>query len=49
VNTLLADYAALMPGVTRVDGRTLTYTAGDGREMYRYLMSLLMIIAGAKK
>lgn len=49
VNTLLADYAALMPGVTRVDGRTLTYTAGDGREMYRYMMSLLMIIAGAKK
>jgi len=49
VNTLLADYAALMPGVTRLDGRKLRYTARDGREMYRYLMSLLMIIAGAKK
>jgi D-amino peptidase len=49
VNTLLADYAALMPGVTRVDGRTLTYTARDGRDMYRYMMSMLMIIAAAKK
>lgn len=49
VNTMLADYAALMPGVTRVDGRTLTYTALDGRDMYRYMMSILMILAGVKK
>jgi D-amino peptidase len=49
VNTLLADYASLMPGVTRLDGRTLTYIARDGQEMYRYMMSMLMIVAAAKK
>jgi D-amino peptidase len=49
VNTLLADFAALMPGVTRLDGRKLRYTAKDGREMYRYMMSLLMIVSAAKK
>jgi D-amino peptidase len=49
VNTLLADYAALMPGVTRLDGRTLAYTANNGKEMYRYMMSILMILAGVKK
>lgn len=49
VNTLLADYAALMPGVTRIDGRTLTFFAKDGQEMYRYLMSILMIVSAAKK
>lgn len=49
VNTLLADYAAVMPGITRYDGRTITFTARNGKEMYRYLMSLLFIVSAAKK
>ena len=49
VNTLLADFGAILPGVTRKDGRTLTFTARDGQEMYRYLMSLLFIVSAAKK
>jgi len=49
VNTLLADFAALMPGVIRIDGCKLRFTAKDGREMYRFMMSLLMIVSAAKK
>jgi len=41
VNTLLADIASTIPGVSRIDGRKLSFNASNGREMYRYIMSVL--------
>lgn len=48
VNTLMADFAGTLPGVERLDGRKLSFTAKDGREMYRYLMSILYLCIASK-
>lgn len=49
VNTLQADFAGILPGVERKDGRNLFFTAKNGKEMYRYLMSILYLCAVSKK
>jgi D-aminopeptidase len=48
VNTLMADIAATLPGVNRLDGRKLSFTASNGKEMYRYIMSLLYLCVASK-
>jgi D-amino peptidase len=48
VNTLMTDIAATLPGVERLDGRKLTFTASNGKEMYRYIMSLLYLCVASK-
>jgi D-amino peptidase len=48
VNTLMADIAATLPGVNRLDGRKLSFTAANGKEMYRYIMSLLYLCVASK-
>jgi len=49
VNTLQADFAGILPGVERKDGRNLCFSAKDGKEMYRYMMSILYLCAASKK
>ncbi len=49
VNTLMADIAATLPGVERLDGRKLAFSASNGKEMYRYIMSLLYLCIASKK
>ena len=48
VNTLLADIASTIPGVERIDGRKLAFSADNGKEMYRYIMSILYHCIAAK-
>lgn len=49
VNTLQADFAGIMPGVKRTDGRKLQFIAANGQELYRYIMSLLYLCVASKK
>jgi len=49
VNTLQADFAGILPGVERKDGRNLSFSAKDGKEMYRFMMSILYLCIASKK
>jgi D-amino peptidase len=49
VNTLQANFAGILPGVERIGGRKLRFHASDGKELYRYIMSILYLCAASKK
>jgi len=48
-DTNLAYCCAIVPGITEVDPRTISFTAKDPLELYRYIMTLVMVCGAAKK
>ena len=45
INSLCADVACTLPWITRIDGRTITYTAKTFEELYQALQSCYAILS----
>ena len=43
VSTVIADAVAVIPGLERVSGRTVRYSSGDFRDIYRMIHSVAML------
>ena len=48
INTVMAEFASLIPGSKRVDGRKVSFSSNSYKEIYNFLMAALNLAYNAK-